>query len=96
MKRKIAKNVKKFQEKQSMQMKTVAYHELTDAQSLSSSPWTVFPLIICWVWLSMVWDIPWVTWGQLSPVLSSLSFLYPPSPVLVGRGEKLKNPWFLP
>lgn len=42
--KKNSKNIKKFQEKQVMQMKTMAHYELIDSQSLSSSPWTAFPL----------------------------------------------------
>ena len=54
---------------------------------LSSSP-----SFICWAWHHMVWNIPWVSWGQLFWLCPLPTSCAPPASLLVGWGEKKERP----
>lgn len=42
------------------------------------------PIFICWAWNCMVWDIPWVIWGQLSGLGSLPLLVHPQHPCWCG------------
>ena len=56
-------------------------------------PLSFFPSFICWAWCHMVWNIPLVSWGQLSRLCPLPASCAPPASSLVGWGEEQKRPW---
>lgn len=46
-----------------------------------------------WVWHHLVWDTPWVCWGQLSPLCHLQISCAPPASSPVGRCVRQKRPW---
>ena len=51
------------------------------------------PSFTCWAWCHMVWDIPLVSWGQLSQLYFLPYSCAPPAYSLVSWYEKQKRPW---
>lgn len=77
-----------------MQKAPVTHHQVTDAQPVSEQQqvWptsTPHPQFYCWAWLSMVWDVPLVSWDQLSHCVPSAPLAY----LLVVQSKKEKRPW---
>jgi len=86
------------QERQVMQMRTIAHHQPTNAQPLPRQqlpppppPTSLLLLLLSTTSCGMVWNIPLVSWGQLSRLCPS-QLLVPPSLLAGGWGERQKRP----
>lgn len=77
-KRKIAE-INKTQERQVMKIKIIATNWLIPSQCLSSELLNLPPSFIYWSWCHMIWNIPVVSWGQLSWLCSLPIFCVSPA-----------------
>lgn len=80
----------KAKKNQAVQMKAIAQHQLASAQPFPATPGHQPPLY-CWAWGHMLWNILWVTWGQLSWLLLFLTSCAPLAPLC--QGERQKRLW---
>ena len=64
-------------------------HHNSKHPSLPSSS----PSFIGWAWRHIAWNIPWVSWGQLSQLCPLPTPCAPPACSLVAWGEEQKSPW---
>jgi len=63
--------------------------------SLQMFPPSSSPSFVGWAWCRMVWNIPLVSWGQLSRLCPFPTTCAPSAHLLVGWGEKQKRLWLL-
>lgn len=78
-----------------MMPNAVAHHPLSDAQPILKQQAATLtassPNFDCSAWCHVVWDIPFVSWGQLSQLHPLPAFCTLPAYLLVWWGEDEKR-----